>query len=219
MRILIFEDDEPTGNNLIKHLFLEDYACDWVDELESSETALASHNYDMLIIDADHNQYDALNVLQQIRQHYLTLPIIIISSNDQVAAKVHALNNGADDYICKPFDTDELIARIRALKRRSLGNARPTLCLNNIELDPSAKTVKKSGKKIILGAKEFAILRTLMEKPGHIISKTQIEDTMYGWDDEIASNTIEVHIHGLRQKLGKQFIKTIRHSGYMVEQN
>lgn len=217
MRILTIEDDEHTGQDIVRHLLREGYASDWIDNLEAAEDALSSYDYGIIILDNDHSMNHQFEFLEIIRQSNTQTPLILISSDDTVQNKVRALDSGADDYLCKPFDTHELMARIRAIKRRSNLLSSVRLNCKNVELDPAAKIVKKSGKPIMLGAKEFAILRTLMEKPGHIISKTQIEDGMYGWDDEIASNTVEVHIHGLRQKLGKDFIKTIRHSGYVVE--
>lgn len=216
MRILTVEDDKIIGDAIIQGLRMDGYASDWVEDIESADTAISSHLYDLLILDIGLPDGSGLDLLDKLRKQDNSIPILVLTAYDDVATKVRALDTGADDYLIKPFDLNELLARLRALKRRSLGRVTPKLRYHNIELDPATKIVTKAGKKIILGAKEFAILQTLMEKQGYIVSKTQIEDGLYGWDIEIASNTVEVHVHGLRQKLGKDFIKTIRHSGYMI---
>ncbi len=218
MRVLIVEDDKISGLSILQGLQNDGYAADWVEDKESAETALETNSYDLIILDISLPDGSGFDIIRNLRDINNDTPILVSTSYDDINYKVTALDAGADDYLIKPFDFKELLARIRALRRRSRGRSLPKLNYAGVELDPAAKIVLKSGKKIELGPKEFAILHTLLEKRGHIISKSQIEDGLYGWDIEIASNTVEVHIHGIRKKLGKDFIKTIRHSGYIIEE-
>lgn len=219
MRILVVEDDKIIGDGVVQGLSLDNYAVDWVEDKEAAETALAANPYDMLILDIGLPDGSGLDVLHALRTKGNHLPVLILTAYDEVSYKVKGLDSGADDYLIKPFDLNELLARIRALRRRAEGHASPKLRAGNVILDPASHRVTQNGQAIDLGPKEFAILQTLMEKVGRVLSKGQLEDSLYGWDMEIESNTIEVHVHGIRKKLGKDFIKTIRHVGYQIGNN
>ena len=216
MRVLIIEDDKIIGDAILQGLQMEGYAADWVEDKESAETALGMNAYDLITLDIGLPDGSGLDIIKHLRHTNNFIPILILTAYDDIRYKIDGLDAGADDYLIKPFDLNELFARLRALRRRSRGRALPKLSFDDVELDPASKVVIQAGRKVELGPREFSILQTLMEKKGHIISKTQIEDGLYGWDMEIASNTVEVHVHGIRKKLGKDFIKTIRHSGYMI---
>lgn len=216
MRVLVIEDDKIIGDAIVQGLQMEGYAADWVEDKESAETALGTTAYDLITLDIGLPDGSGLDIIKNLRHASNFLPILILTAYDDINYKVEGLDAGADDYLIKPFDLNELYARLRALRRRNCGRAIPKLRFDDIELDPASKVVTQGGQRVDLGPREFAILQTLLEKQGHIISKTQIEDGLYGWDMEIASNTVEVHVHGIRKKMGKDFIKTIRHSGYMI---
>ncbi|MFT6270029.1 MAG: two-component system response regulator QseB [Alphaproteobacteria bacterium] len=216
MRILIVEDDKIIGDGLVQGLLMDNYAVDWVETKESAYTALRTTPYDLLVLDIGLPDGSGLDVLKKLRLENSDMPVLILTAYDEPPHKIRGLDSGADDYLIKPFDLDELRARIRALQRRASGRGTPLFKSGDIILDPSTQKVTLKDASIKLGPKEFAILRTLMEKPGRILSKAQIEDKLYGWNMETESNTIEVHIHGLRRKLGKDAVITVRHVGYKV---
>ncbi len=217
MRILLVEDDKIIGDGITQGLRMEDYAVDWVEDKESAETALAANPYELAILDIGLPDGSGLDILDKLRKQNNPLPVLILTAYDDVRYKVQGLDAGADDYLVKPFKLDELLARLRAISRRHEGRASPVLKVGGVTLDPAYKIVTKNGEPVDLGAKEFIILQELMEKKGRVLSRSQIEDSLYGWDMEIESNTVEVHIHGLRKKLGKDFIKTLRSFGYKIE--
>lgn len=216
MRILIVEDDKIIGDGLVQCLLMDNYAVDWVETKESAETALLTTPYDLLLLDIGLPDGSGLDVLKKLRRDKNDVPVLILTAYDETPHKVEGLDAGADDYLVKPFDLDELRARIRALQRRASGRGTPLFKSANIILDPATHKVTQAGECVRLGPKEFAILQALMEKPGLILSKAQIQDKLYGWNMETESNTIEVHIHGLRRKLGKSAVITVRHVGYHV---
>ncbi|MFT6031003.1 MAG: two-component system response regulator QseB [Oleiphilaceae bacterium] len=216
MRILVVEDDKIIGDGLVQGLMMDNYAVDWVETKESADTALRTTPYDLLVLDIGLPDGSGLDVLKKLRREESDMPVLILTAYDETPQKIKGLDSGADDYLIKPFDLDELRARIRALQRRANGRGTPLFKSGNIVLDPSTHKVTQADVPIKLGPKEFAILQTLMEKPGRILSKAQIEDKLYGWNMETESNTIEVHIHGLRSKLGKEAVITVRHVGYQV---
>ncbi|MBA6350960.1 MULTISPECIES: response regulator [unclassified Colwellia] len=216
MRILIVEDDKIIGDGLVQCLLMDNYAVDWVETKESAETALLTTPYDLLLLDIGLPDGSGLDVLKKLRRDKNDVPVLILTAYDETPHKVEGLDAGADDYLVKPFDLDELCARIRALQRRASGRGTPLFKSANIILDPATHKVTQAGETVRLGPKEFAILQTLMEKPGLILSKAQIQDKLYGWNMETESNTIEVHIHGIRRKLGKSAVITVRHVGYHV---
>lgn len=216
MRVLVVEDDRIIGDGIVQTLDMEDYAVDWVEDVESAQTALDTNEYEMVVLDIGLPDGSGLDVLKTMRTGSNDTPVLILTAYDDTAFKVKGLDSGADDYLIKPFKLEELLARMRALRRRAGGRSRPVLEVQDVTLDPAAQKVTKSGEMINVGPKEFAILHALMEKPGQVLSKARLEDSLYGWDMEIESNTIEVHIHGLRKKLGKDFIETLRHVGYRI---
>lgn len=216
MRILVVEDDKIIGDGLVQGLLMDNYAVDWVETKESADTALHTTPYDLLILDIGLPDGSGLDVLQKLRKQQNDMPVLILTAYDETSYKIKGLDSGADDYLIKPFDLDELLARIRALRRRASGRGSPLFKSGDIVIEPSTHKVTLADTSVKLGPKEFAILHALMEKPGRILSKAQIEDKLYGWNMETESNTIEVHIHGLRRKLGKDAIITVRHVGYKV---
>jgi len=217
MRILLVEDDKIIGDGIVRGLELEGFAVDWVETEASAHSALLTHHYELLILDLGLPDGSGFNVLKQLRDKKNDLPVLILTAYDQINYKVQGLDGGADDYLVKPFDLEELYARIRALRRRANGTVSPTLTAGNIVLNPATRKITLNGVAVTLGPKEFLILQTLMEKQGLTLSKSQIEDSLYGWNMEIESNTIEVHVHGIRKKLGKDCIQTVRNVGYKVE--
>jgi DNA-binding response OmpR family regulator len=216
MRILIVEDDKVIGDGLVQGLLMDNYAVDWVKTKNIADTALRTTTYDLMILDIGLPDGSGLDVLKKLRQEKNNIPVMILTAYDETSQKVKGLDTGADDYLIKPFDLDELRARIRALQRRSTGRGTPLFKSADIILDPATHKVTLADTPIKLGPKEFSILQALMENPGRILSKAQLEGKLYGWDMENESNTIEVHIHGLRRKLGKDAVITVRHVGYKV---
>jgi two-component system response regulator QseB len=217
MRILLVEDDYVIGDGIKQGLEAHNYAVDWVQTKKFADAALATTQYELLILDLGLPDGSGLDILSSLRdEKHDDTPVLILTAYDHVSFKINGLDSGADDYIVKPFDLDELAARVRALRRRAGGRGSPLLTVGDIVLDPKKMKVEYQGKTISLGTKEFAILHTLMEKPGRILSKEQIETSLYGWNMEIESNTIEVHVHGIRKKMSKDVIKNIRHVGYRI---
>lgn len=217
MRILIIEDDSIIGDGLEVGLQMDKYAVDWVQTKQDAYAALDTNQYDLLILDLGLPDGSGLDILRSLRQQKNTLPVLILTAYDELSDKIKGLDAGADDYLVKPFDLDELRARVRALHRRALGRPAPVIQVGEISLDPARLLVTRNQDTIKLGPREFAILRVLMENHGRILSKAQIEDRLYGWNMEVESNTIEVHMHGIRKKLGKELITTIRNVGYVIE--
>ncbi|TQV85169.1 response regulator [Exilibacterium tricleocarpae] len=216
MRILLVEDDKIIGDGVSQGLQLESYAVDWVTTVKHARGALDLTTYDLMILDIGLPDGSGFDVLDSLRRTDGNMPVLILTAYDETSDKVKGLDLGADDYLIKPFDLEELLARVRALRRRASGRRTPQLQLGPVILIPSTHQVTLAGELVKVGPKEFAILHVLMERAGKVVSKRQIEDSLYGWDMEVESNTIEVHIHGLRKKLGKTFIETVRHVGYRV---
>ena len=194
----------------------EGFAVDWVHDGEAAETALRSEPFDVLLLDLGLPRKSGLAVLTGLRARGGALPVIILTARDAVSDRVQGLDAGADDYLVKPFDLDELAARIRALLRRKSGRTAPAIEHLGVVLDPAAHTVRREGHAVPLSPKEFALLQLLMERPGTILSRARIEERLYGWGQEVESNAIEVHIHGLRRKLGAEYILNVRGVGYRV---
>ena len=194
----------------------EGFAVDWVHDGEAAETALRSEPFDVLLLDLGLPRKSGLAVLTGLRERGDALPVIILTARDAVSDRVQGLDAGADDYLVKPFDLDELAARIRALLRRKSGRTAPAIEHLGVVLDPAAHTVRREGHAVPLSPKEFALLQLLMERPGTILSRARIEERLYGWGQEVESNAIEVHIHGLRRKLGAEYILNVRGVGYRV---
>jgi two-component system response regulator QseB len=216
MRILLVEDDLMIGESLKKALKQSGYNVDWTVDPEQAELSIATHTYDLLLLDLGLPRESGIELLKRQRQKKNSLPVIIITARDSVEDKVIGLDCGADDYLVKPFDIDELEARIRALLRRRDGRVESLLSIGEISLNPVTHEIIVEGKAIFLSAREYALMHTLMERPGVICSVPQLEDQLYGWNEEVESNAIEVHIYQLRKKLGKNIIQNVRGVGYRL---
>ena len=216
MRILLVEDDPLLGDGLTIGLRQSGFAVDWLKDGHSADLALQSEYFDLLVLDLGLPKMTGMEVLQRSRSRGNTLPVLVLTARDATGDKIAGLDAGADDYLVKPIDLDELSARIRALLRRSAGRAAPVLSVGQISLDPAAHLVTLEGKPVELAGREFALLQLLLENAGRVLSRSQIEQSLYGWRDEPDSNALEVHIHHLRKKLGSERIRTLRGVGYMV---
>src|SRR5262249_19146110 len=192
------------------------FAVDWVRDGESADLVLRTEQFDLLLLDLGLPRKDGLHVLQSLRARHEALPVLIITARDAVSDRVQGLDAGADDYLVKPFDLDELAARIRALLRRKSGRTAPEVEHLGVSLNPATHRVTHNGRDVSLSPKEFALLQLLLERPGNVLSRGQIEERLYGWGEEVESNAVEVHIHGLRRKLGTDFIVNVRGVGYRV---
>lgn len=216
MRILLVEDDPQLGDGISVGLHHAGYTVDWLSDGAKAKQALSVEPFDLVILDLGLPNIDGLSLLRQMRHNHDLTPVLILTARDTISDRVTGLDSGADDYLVKPFDLDEMYARIRAVMRRKAGRASPLIKHGDVELDPAAHTVTLKGKIINLSSKEYTVLHMLLDSVGHVLSKTQIEDKLYGWNDAIESNATEVHIHHLRKKIGKKLISTIRGVGYMI---
>lgn len=216
MRILLAEDDALLGDGIRAGLMLAAYAVDWVRDGQMALHALADHSYDACILDLGLPGKDGLTVLAELRRRGDRTPVLILTARDTREDKIAGLDHGADDYLTKPFDLGELQARMRALLRRAGGNAQPLLEHRGVSLDPASKRVSFNGQEVPLSGREYALLQALLSPPGHIRSRSQLEESLYSWGDETGSNTVEVYIHHLRKKFGADFIKTVRGLGYQL---
>lgn len=216
MRILLVEDDVMIGESVLDLLRAEHYAVDWVRDGEMADTALCSQAYDLVLLDLGLPRRDGLEVLRGLRARKQRTPVLIATARDSVAERVRGLDAGADDYVLKPYDLDELLARMRALLRRAAGRAEPVYEHLGVAIDPATREASVNGQPVLLSAREWAVLEPLLARPGRVLSRAQLEDKLYGWKDEISSNAVEVYIHGLRRKLGAELIQNVRGLGYMV---
>jgi len=216
MRLLVVEDDLLLGNGIQVALQQTGYAVDWLTDGEAAIHALSVETFDGLILDLNLPRKTGLEVLKQLRSSGRTLPVLILTAKDSLEDKIKGLDLGADDYMVKPFELNELLARLRALLRRSKGRATTYLEYKQLRLDPNALLVTLNGENVVMSNKEFSILQALLENIGNILSRQRLEESIYAWDSMVESNAVEVHIHHLRRKLGKNFIKTIRGMGYMI---
>ena len=204
------------GNGIRTGLRQEGYTVDWVRDGAAAELATATTAYDAILLDLGLPGRSGLELLGHWRKQNNPVPVLIVTARDAVADRVRGLDSGADDYLVKPFDLDELAARLRALLRRRSGRATPLIEIGPLTLDPASHEVHLDGAAINLSAREFGILHALLENPGVPLSRSQLEDRLYGWEQEIGSNAVEVHIHALRRKLGSDWIRNVRGVGYMV---
>lgn len=218
MKILLVEDDAMIGRAVKQGLTAEGFTVDWVQDGISAELAVDNAGYDLAILDLGLPRKDGLQLLASVRKKGNRIPVLIATARDAVADRIAGLNAGADDYVVKPFDLDELVARIRALIRRSAGNASSVQSSGVLTINTVKKAVWIRGELVDLSAKEFAIVETLMRQPGAVISREALEESLYGWGQEIASNTVEVHLHFLRKKLGPDVIKNVRGVGYRISE-
>jgi len=217
MRILLVEDDELLGDGLAAGLRHCGYNVDWLRDGEQARSALATEDYAALVLDLGLPRLDGMSVLRGLRAAGNAIPVLILTARDSTWDKVGGLDGGADDYLVKPVDLDELAARLRALTRRASGQSTPLLQAREVELDPAARRVRLRGEPVELSAREFAILELLMRNAGRMISRAQLESALYGWGEGVESNAVEVHIHHLRRKLGADLIRTVRGVGYLLE--
>jgi len=216
MRILLVEDDPQLGDGLTIGLRQAGFAVDWLKDGNSADQALQSETFDFVVLDLGLPRLSGMEVLSRARSRGQHMPILILTARDATGEKVSGLDAGADDYLVKPIDLDELTARIRALTRRSAGRAEPLLIHGDLALDPAAHTLTQAGLVVELSSREFSLLQQLLENAGRVLTRTQLEQAIYGWRDEPDSNALEVHIHHLRKKLGSELIRTLRGVGYTI---
>ncbi|MDH0868038.1 response regulator [Mitsuaria sp. GD03876] len=216
MRLLLIEDDDMIGRAVRQGLVQAGFAVDWVTDARAAQLSLATGVYDLAVLDLGLPRGDGMDLLKALRGAGDPLPVLIASARDTVKDRIAGLEAGADDYVLKPFDLDELIARVRALLRRHAGSGSPVLRHGDLALDPARKAVTQAGRAVELSAREFAVLEALMLKPGAVLSRERLEEAVYGWGQEVASNAIEVHLHNLRRKLGSATIKNVRGVGYRI---
>ncbi|KAB0573758.1 MULTISPECIES: response regulator [Brucella] len=216
MRILVVEDDAILLDGLSVGLGLAGFTVDAVASCGDAEAALAAQNYNAVVLDLMLPDGSGLDILKSMRQARDETPVLLLTARDQVPERIAGLDAGADDYVGKPFDLHELAARVRAIARRGSGRASATLEWQGVELDPAEMSVQFKGEPLRLTRREFSILRTLMERPTATVSKSSLEEALYGWQEEVESNAVEVHIHHLRSKLGSGFIETVRGVGYRL---
>ena len=217
MRLLLVEDDELLGDGLKAGLSLSGYTVEWLKNGYSADTALQSNQFDLVVLDINLPDHSGLDVLRKLRQGNNDVPVLILTARDTVEDRVKGLDSGADDYLVKPFDLDELNARLRAIQRRHSGHSNPLLTHKNLTLDPASHSVKLDDKKIKISAHEFTLLHYLLNNVGRVVTRSRLEEILYGWDSSIESNSLEVFIHNLRKKIGNDFIRTVRGVGYMIE--
>lgn len=216
MRILLVEDDEMIGQEVQLALREAQYTADWVRHAEQADTALRTTQYDAVLLDLGLPDQDGLTVLKRLRERDEPIPVIIVTAREAIGERIAGLDAGADDYVLKPFDIDELLARVRALIRRSVGSSSVAYESGPVWLDVANKQAKLDNEVVILSAREWAVLEPLVMRPGNVYSRAQLEEKLYGWGEEISSNAVEVHIHNLRRKLGSDLIRNVRGVGYMV---
>lgn len=216
MRLLLVEDDTMIGESVLDLLRGEQYAVDWVRDGEAADTALRTQDYDLVLLDLGLPKVDGLTVLRQLRARRHRVPVLIATARDALKQRVEGLDAGADDYVVKPYEMDELLARIRALLRRASGRAEPVYEHQGVCINPVTREVTVNGESVTLSGREWAVLEPLLARPGLVLSRAQLEEKLYDWKHEITSNAVEVYIHGLRKKLGADLIRNVRGVGYMV---
>ena len=216
MRILLVEDDRMLGDGLQAGLTQAGYAVDWLRDGDAAVAALSTESFAAVVLDLGLPKRDGLSVLQWLRERHDATPVLILTARDQLEDKVRGLDLGADDYVLKPFDLDEIAARLRALVRRAHGRTVPVLTLGEVELNPAARTVTRAGQPVELTPREFDLLHLLLENTDRVLTRRSLEEQLYTWNDAVDSNALEVHIHHLRRKLGNELIRTVRGIGYMA---
>jgi len=219
MRLLLVEDDPLLGDGICMGLEQSGFTVDWVRDGISAEHAITTDDFDLILLDLGLPRQDGLTLLKKLRKAGNELPVLVVTARDTVEDRISGLDCGADDYVIKPFDLDELAARVRAITRRRNGRATPILKYRNIMLNPAARTVTQDGIPIPCTSHELAILEALLTQTGRVLTRERLEDMVYGWDEGVESNTIEVHIHHLRKKLGKTLIQTVRGVGYIIQKS
>lgn len=216
MKLLLVEDDPMTGSAIQHGLRMAGFLVDWVRDGKAAELALEAGCHTLLLLDLGLPSQDGLALLEWLRTNGNAMPVLIITARDAVSDRIEGLNLGADDYLIKPFDPNELVARVHALVRHHAGRAHREMRLGELTLDPLTREVHLSGQPIALSQREFTILACLLDTPGAVLSIQELEDSVYGWEEEASSNAIEVHLHKLRSKLGPDWIREVRGVGYKV---
>ena len=216
MRLLLVEDDAMIGEAVLQVLRDQHYAVDWVRDGSMADEALRSEQYDLVLLDLGLPRRDGLEVLRALRARRNATPVLVATARDAVSDRIAGLDAGADDYVVKPYDTDELLARIRALIRRSAGRAEPVFEHKGVSLNPATREATVHGQPVSLSAREWAVLEALLARPGVVLSRAQLEEKLFSWKDDVSSNAVEVYIHGVRKKLGNDLIQTVRGLGYVV---
>lgn len=216
MRLLFVEDDHMIGETVVDVLRAEHYTVDWVQDGARAASLVRAQPYDLVLLDLGLPGRDGLEVLRQMRAARNRTPVLVATARDAVGQRIAGLDAGADDYLLKPYDLGELLARVRALLRRASGRAEPVYDHMGVRIDPGTHEVTVHERAVLLSAREWAVLEVLLARPGAVLSRAQLESRVFGWDDEVASNAVEVYIHGLRKKLGPGLILNVRGVGYMV---
>ncbi|MEJ0007205.1 MAG: response regulator transcription factor [Steroidobacteraceae bacterium] len=216
MRVLLIEDDRMIAEAVRTALGQDGHVTDWLADGAAALSVLAHTRFDIVLLDLGLPRKDGQSVLRQLRERGDATPVIIITARDDVRSRIAGLDSGADDYLVKPFDLDELAARMRAALRRGAGRGEPIIEHGDIHMNPVTREVRKAGEAVTLSAKEFAVLEALLLRPGAVLSRAQLEDRLYGFKDTVESNAVEVYIHALRRKLGSDTIRTQRGAGYFV---
>jgi len=216
MRILLAEDDPLLGDGLKAGLGQRGFQVDWVRDGEAAERELRARNHEAAVLDLGLPRKDGLDVLAHVRRAGVATPLLVLTARDTVPDRVRGLDSGADDYVLKPVDVDELAARLRALVRRAHGRPEERLEAHGVVLDPAARAVRKDGAEVTLQAREFDLLHALMLNAGRVLSREQLERHLYRWGQEVESNAVEVHVHNLRRKLGAELVRTVRGIGYIL---
>lgn len=217
MRVLVVEDDPMIGEAVVAGLAADGYAVDWVRDGRAADLSITTHRYSLVLLDIGLPVQDGIDVLKTLRARKDDVPVLIITARDTVADRITGLDAGADDYLVKPFDLDELSARVRALLRRSAGRAEPLIERGALTLNPATHEVRLRGAAVDVSAREFALLLALAERAGSVVSRSQLEEKLYGWNEAVGSNAIEVHVHNLRRKLGESIIRNVRGLGYTLD--
>lgn len=217
MRILLVEDDLILGDGIKAGLEQDGYAVEWAQDGISAERFANAMPFDAVVLDIGLPKQDGITTLTHMRKNNINTPVLLLTARDTIQDRITGLDSGADDYLIKPFDLDELCARLRALMRRHSGRASPEIRYRDIILDPASHTVMQQDKTVDITAREFSILQALLENSGRVLSRGQLEESLYNWDENPDSNAVEVHIHKLRKKLGKDIINTVRGVGYIVK--
>jgi two-component system OmpR family response regulator len=216
MRLLLVEDDHMIGETVVDVLRAENYAVDWIKDGLAAQAVLRTQDYDLLILDLALPGKDGIEVLRALRATKSQLPVLVATARDAVDQRIAGLDAGADDYVLKPYDLGELLARVRALVRRAAGRAEPVYEHLGVTLNPATREATVNGRPVLLSSREWAVLEPLIARPGAVLSRAQLEEKIFGFDDTIASNAVEVYVHGLRKKLGAGLIQNVRGLGYLV---
>jgi two-component system, OmpR family, response regulator len=216
MHVLLIEDDAMIAHGVKTALTQSHYVVDWAADGKTAAATLITSSFDLVLLDLGLPRRDGIEVLRELRRRGDATPVIILTARDERKSRVAGLDAGADDYIVKPFDIDEVLARMRSVLRRAAGRGDSIIQHGELRLDPVTHTVERNGTPMSLSAHEYSVLEALLQRPGAVLSRAQIEDRLYGWDDPIGSNAVEVYIHSLRRKLGSDAIRTLRGVGYFV---